>query len=697
MLKRFAAFCLMLALLLCGALAEAPEGGDPILHAAGGVSEFVTGDALDEAHKSGAGEAQVGTDIYLCVDPYTASYLTFAAVTETGRPLPGVAIFLTYGGVTEFYGMTDENGLFSTYVFRGTPYEVTLEKSGYRTEKFSFTALEETGTVTVVMREYHRFDLIVLENGTPVEGLRVVFSYNGGEMRTDKNGAVSFRPVAGTYDAQISLPDGTVKTVRVHIGEDTLYVVDIGTQDWPEQMPADVLGAGGGLSDLFIVFDQEYRPEDYALTAQLYADGEIAAQMDADAMDEEEMAALTAQYRAENPDHLHIAAEPDKIQYENAPDRTVYDENGSPVYSRRSLILSGWQLLRIEEQGMESVLFENGDMGLWFDIADLYSENMARLFCMIEDAHDAPGENAWYEEGEFEVGLLEGRFDELPDVQRWVDPAGERTAQGDMLLKETFGNSVLEVRITPILPDEIGRAVLGVEENIRRGDLRERMRNILLISDELRQLWLEEYWADGHLTDTEYAELRQICVHGRAYRVQVFMRIDGENINVTQMLPSLEIRMDVNEDALAEAEEFAAGADDRDAAAQEYLSVHYDMRHGLMGVRNEGAQIEMRDYEPGMAVFGAEALITDGMPDRAEIMAALSARTVDMYGVDVRRSEYAYGKSVGFRYHAAVECRKGVQAAPGPDWQVRWRSDLSGLYLVREIGCGHAAASAAEE
>jgi len=144
-------------------------------------------------------------------------------------------------------------------------------------------------------------------------------------------------------------------------------------------------------------------------------------------------------------------------------------------------------------------------------------------------------------------------------------------------------------------------------------------------------------------------------------------------------------------------EEFAAGADDRDAAAQEYLSVHYDMRHGLMGVRNEGAQIEMRDYEPGMAVFGAEALITDGMPDRAEIMAALSARTVDMYGVDVRRSEYAYGKSVGFRYHAAVECRKGVQAAPGPDWQVRWRSDLSGLYLVREIGCGHAAASAAEE
>lgn len=35
----------------------------------------------------------------------------------------------------------------------------------------------------------------------------------------------------------------------------------------------------------------------------------------------------------------------------------------------------------------------------------------------------------------------------------------------------------------------------------------------------LRVKWLNEYLADGYLSDTEYAELKDICVDGTAYRV----------------------------------------------------------------------------------------------------------------------------------------------------------------------------------
>lgn len=693
MLKRIAAVCLMLVLLLSSAMAEKIEKSGELRHLiTGDVSEFVVGEELDEAREPNATEATIGTDVYLYVDPYTATYLTFIVVTETGRPLPGVAIYLTYAGVTEFYGMTDENGQFSTYIFRNTPYEFTVSKPGYRTEKGEFCAPEETETIKIVMRKYRKFDFIVLEDGEPAPGIKVMF--NGKELLTDENGSVRFWEVNGTYDVEIMLPDGTIKTVTVRIEGDTIYVIDIGKGVWPEEMPQDTLEAGAGLGDLFIVYDKYYRPEDYDLTEQVYTDEEILPLMDAELSDEEKQAAAAA-YHAENEDHLHIVAEPDKIQHENKPDEIVLDENGEPLYSQRSLILSGRQLLQIEEQEMESILFENEDLGVWFDISDLYSENMARLFCMIEAAHAEPREHDdWYIEGEFEVGQFDGKYEELPDVWRWVDPIEESTTAEHVLLRETFADSRLEVRITPVLYEEIERAVLGEVENINRDVLKERIRNLLIISDEMKQNWLNDYLADGHLSDTEYAEIKQLCVHGRAYRVQVFLRIDGTPINVTQMLPSLEVRMDVNEDALAEAEEYAAeqllnetNEKDEQTLVQEYLTGVYDGVHELFGVRNEGAQIEWRDYEMGMALFGAPAAITDGVTENEQFLQALNARLVDIYDVDVRHEPFAFDKNEGFRYYSEVKCAHDVNVPVEQDWQLRWKSDLSGLYLVREVGC----------
>jgi len=106
MLKRFIA--LFLALLMClGCCSALAEGLRHKVH--GDVSEFEVSEELDQDTVNGD-QAQVGTDVYLYVDPYTASYVTFVVVDEDGRPVKGAAIYLSYGGETEFYGTTDSDG-----------------------------------------------------------------------------------------------------------------------------------------------------------------------------------------------------------------------------------------------------------------------------------------------------------------------------------------------------------------------------------------------------------------------------------------------------------------------------------------------------------------------------------------------------------------------------------------------------------
>ena len=699
MCKRFIAVCLMLALILCSFAYAEEDDRTSIRHrVTGDVSEFVVEPELDQFAES-ASEGEIGTDVYLYVDPYSASYVTFIVVDEDGNPVRNASIWLTCKGATEFYGQTDYYGVFTTYLFKDTNYGYTLYKQTYRPEADWFRCDWDTKTIRVVMRKYQKLDVVVMDNGEPVPGIKV--EINGEEIITGPDGTAQFWPLKGTYDAVITLPDGTQKKVVIDVQGYMTYIVDISQDAWPDEMPEQPLETGGGVGDMFIVFDKHYNPEDYDLTEMVFTDDEIKAQL-GDELSKEEIEEIVAAYHAENEDYLHIVAEPDKIQHEDAPDEIVVDEEGVPVYSQRSLILNGRQLLAIEEAEMGSILFENEYMGVWLDIADLYNEDMAKLFWLLGRIEKYPEKYSWFDEAEFEANDVP--YYALQDVSTWNDSWLDRASSGPVLDKETFGNSYLEVRITPALEEEVLRAALGVEENIDMVDVSE----LVLISDELRVKWLNEYLADGYLSDTEYAELEEICVDGTAYRVQLFMSIGDFKVNVTDMVDSLEVRMDVNNEAIAESEEYAWAKivemyiaqpelektitelrdEHFEALCEEFLANEYDPAHGILGVRNEDEQVEYAHYKAGEAVFSADAVLDDCVTEVQEFLDALKSRLVDIYDVDVRHRDYVHAdKTPGYYFYPVVKCSPDVNHPVERDWQVALESKLSGLYLVREIGC----------
>ena len=681
MMKKWAAVALALALVLFAGVACA----DSIRHQVhGDVSEFEASEELDSGTASTpGGNATVGTDVYLYVDPYSASYVTFEVVDEQGKPIEGAAIYLSFGGHTEFYGLTDEDGKFSAYIFRDTTYGYRVSCDGYQTESGTFTATGSTKTVRVVLRKYYSLDVIILNNGVPVPGVRVEIGSNS--LLTGSDGSARFYRPNGLYTAKITLPNGTVKYVTIRVEGDTIYVMDIGRQNMPDEL-AEILDAGGGDGDLFIVFDKYYAPEDYDLTKEIYTDEEFLASLEAELTEEEQDAALAAWHEA-RPDYVHIVAEPDKIQGETT-DRIVM-EKGEPRYSQRSLILSGAQLLLIEKGGMESILFENEDMGVWLDIADLYSPKMAQLFAMIYGKHN--GESTYSDMSLYQLDVSKLDFDELPQVRRWIDEPDEKITR--QLTRAQFAASRLEVRITPLDENEIDQAVEALREYSRVK--RVEMDEVELISAALREKWYAEYLADGCLTETEYEELEALLLCGKAYRVQVYMIIDGKEVNVTDLLPSLTVRKDVNELLPDEAQDYAQAQPDSDEPevyaqhVQAYMESVYPETHTLRLIRNLGIQYSAIRYKMGDAVREIPAEIDDSLPDvnalyGEQMLSALDAKLVDVFDVDVRHETVVHNGVYDYRYYAVVKKIANVAENTEPDYTVCFPQALSGAYLIHE-------------
>ena len=691
MLKRLVSLTLVLVLALsvCGALAE---NGNLRHKVTGDISEFTASEELSRIEDTGkeAGALEMGTDVYLFVDPDSASFVTFVVVDEYGEPIPGAAIYLSYGKYTDFFGTTDSSGRFSTYVFRDTRYGYTVKKSGYIPESGHFTATGETKTVRVVLRKLNNVDIFILDNDVPVKDIQI--SIGGYDVVTDADGHVRVQLPNGVYPMDVTLPDGTIKSVNVRVQGDTVYVLDIGKDD-----------AGTGLGDLFIVFNKYYDPEDYDLTEMIFSDAEIIALLGLeDEADMELVQAQIAAWREENHNFLRIVAEPDKIQHDDRKDEIVY-EDGEPLYTQRSLMLSGWQLLAVEEKKMQAVVFENEDMGLVFDIADLYTPEMAKLFHLVYAKHADVRNYPEFDLDDLDVSELD--FNLLPDVWRWIDAvelreamikqlqadAGEEEVNLPELTRKMFGNSRLEVRITPLLEEELLRACEAIEPYL----VNQKLDEVLLISPELKAEWLKDYLADGNLTRTEYEELEKIAAEGKAYRVQVFVRIDGCEVNVTDLLHTLEARLNISEVLLYEAEVYTAEQlvlENNEKTAEElkdeYIQELYPQNHILRKIRNGGDQHSEAEYEAGEAVFDFTAQPVNGWPaDEALRKAAeemLSGHIVDIYDVDVRFKPYEYKDLVGRQYYTDTEILKDRHLMLNEAWYVRLEDVQSGSYLIYE-------------
>ena len=183
-MKRTLSITLALTLVLlifCGAI---PAQAGSIRHmVTGDVSEIVVDEAAGLDRSEGDVSADVHTDVYLFVDPDSASYITFYVTDEAGNPISGAAIYITYKGVTELYGTTGRDGKCSMYLFRNVEYGYRVTKAGYESAEGKFTATRETRLIHVVLRKLHKLTIILRNNGENVPNADVLV--NGIEAAAD--------------------------------------------------------------------------------------------------------------------------------------------------------------------------------------------------------------------------------------------------------------------------------------------------------------------------------------------------------------------------------------------------------------------------------------------------------------------------------------------------------------------------------
>lgn len=663
MLKRIVTLLTTICLLLAGtACAEA--------------NPFVS-DEQNTARISEDGQkATLGTDAYLFVDPYSASYVTFSVLDEQGKPIKNAAVYLTLNGYTEFFGMTDKDGHFSTYLFRNVEYGYMIRRIGYQQATGVMTAGNETKRVTVVLRKYYTLNVAVWRDGVPLNGVAV--SVKGKTTRTGADGKAGFSLTQGVYCARIELPNGQIKSVLLNLEGDMTYTLDIGMADWPAEMPELPLNSGAGLSDLFIVFDKTYAPEDYELNERLIVPAATREPAFATVTQEKQQAVLTDDH-ANDINCFYVVAQPDKIENDMG-ESTALGAGGEPVYSQRSLVLSGWQLLNIREAGLDTILFENERMGLWASIEDLLNEKVMSLLRLMLDAQQNPEQYPWFSSKTFTPDS--DSFAALPAAACWLDAESERLTAKRTVTKEMFGNALFEMRITPIAQNELSEIMAGKQAQEQAAD------EIILLSSALRERQIAMDLADGKLSAVERLALNGIKAEGKAYRVQVLMLAGEEKTDVTGLLGSLEIRLDISQEAALEAAVFASTAENGETLSGEamirsYLANSYPQRHAFLGVRLGEEAVEKAVVSGRFGGAGETGATSDAL--RADHQEQLAGEDVpvDSYGVDVRCTPYGLYDELAKRYYAIVTHETAADATLSR-WQARMGIDGGGLYLIYE-------------
>lgn len=665
----------MLAVLLC-ALASAEEGS--IRHeVTGDISGWIVSEELDRA----AGHSElidptIGTDIYLFVDPDTASYVTFYVTDEQGRPIKGAQIYLSYNGIEELFGVTDENGRLSTYLFRNTEYGYRVVKHGYETATGTFTATKETKLVHVVLRRLYDLTIYVVDNGVPQPGITVII--DGKTYKTDDEGKVTIRTTNGEYNVIVVAPDGRRIPVQAIVNGDTTIVVDIGYDD--------ALVDGGRYSDRFLVYNKYYNPEDYELTYYAFR-AEDLTQLEGET--DEEFALRTARYLEKYTNTILIEAQPERRQNKDGTDTDKYNVDGTPLYAQRSLMPTGYLLKIWEEMGYTDLVFTNEDFGLRMDMRALHTGDMAKLYAVIA-AREARTHvrNLATEEGrrsadvsrlnKIVLKFLEAQdvpFDMLRDFEFEFDHLREAAGvpgrdAHERIEDRLYTNTLFEFRITPILHS-------ALEEMLRDGFAGEPAINkdsIMLASpgyftEELRRLR-----ADGKLTDTECSELFAYLTDGiltaaelkelrekakvnlydhdvidmlleatldeKVYRLSCWIIYGNMKINVTELMDGMVSIWKVDEQFKQELTALMAKPDADEKTAKKEAEALLEAKYDLMTVDNLGKLTSDRGYTKGVNTDLLDVTLVCAMPEEDdEFYELVHDRWFDAITVDVRKEE----------------------------------------------------------
>lgn len=614
-MKRFTATLLVFALLL-SVFGAAAETGSIRHMVTGDVSEFdvVEEYGVDHAHENAERtEATLGTDVYLFVDPDSASYITFYVTDEAGRPIEGALIYIGYKDTGELYGVTDEKGLCSFYLFRNTQYSYHVSKTGYETAYGGFKATEETKQIHVVLRKLHSLDVFVVDGTTPVPGAEVWIE--GEKYITDEYGHVHTDKPNGTYPIEVITQDGRhFYATAVIDWNDAVVIVDIAQ---------DSHGSG-----LFLVYNKFYEPEDYVLTEYAYDENHNAT--------------------------VVVEAQCERNQLEKG-DKDIYKINGEKLYTQRSMMPTGAWLMNYMSHGFNKVVFTNEFMGIKFDLDDLYDATMMKTWAMVYALTKSsfrnvvkPGitsSNRWKESlYQPDLKTLKLRRYDLDAMDAFAFPFSQMS--GKKLDDGIFLNTLFEFRITPIVPE-------AMDDMIRAGQNGEGVEpddELILLNIHYYLDEMEKWQADGKLTNTEAtelykfisdskltgAELRQIsndikegiisnqvleylwtgAMDEKLYRVSNWIVLTKGKVNITEQMESMEIiwkadRVHKAEYALEQEVAPKATEEELEIKALKSMAEHYF----FLTVDNQGKNVTEHPYTPGMNTTESDVKVVTSYPD----------------------------------------------------------------------------------
>lgn len=686
-MKKWMALLLMLLLALACAAAFAEEGLGNLRHEVfGDVSVFDVSDELDQGVMNPEQtQASLGTDVYLFVDPDTASYVTFYVTDENGNPIEGAKIYITYDDVTEFYGVTDKNGMLKTYLFRDVEYGYRVTKDGFETATGTFKATEETKLVHVVLRRLYELTIIVVDGDTPVPGVLVYV--DGKPYTTDKEGKVVLKLPNGEYSVVIVTPDGRRIPLQAVVKGDTTIIVDIGADN--------AIIEGGLYADRFLVYNKLYNPEDYILTKYRFTSNHLRQQEGESAAAYE---ARVGEFLAANPSTILIEAQPERIQNSDGTDTDRIGTDGKPIYAQRSLMPTGYLLKAWEKEGFERLVFTNEHVGVMFDLDVLHGEKMTKLFALVQTvngggvkARDIATDAAKKRDlSRFGLTMLDKEnidvqtidFGAIRDYEFAFDHEKETQSgrEGHDILADTiYTNTLFEFRITPILPAALRAMVtdgMKGEEAMVKDSIMIASRGYF--SEELRR-----WRADGRLTDAECRELYKYIVDGvlmpgemkdlkkktdlgilstgvvdillnatldeKMYRLSSFIIAGGVRVNITPLMDGMETvwfadaeydeelaRLSALPQSVQTPDE--AGTADLTAQAEQALEEKYQ----LMTVDNLGRTTADKGFTVGENTALLDAALKRTLPEAGtEAYDALTERLYPELTVDVRK-EYDY-------------------------------------------------------
>jgi hypothetical protein len=185
-------------------------------------------------------------DTVLSATPYTINFALAKIITTTisgvisdstaGTPLSGVIVRLGTGGGSSVRDTTGVDGAYSFANVRTGAQTVQASLTGYVSKSVACivsSATPITINIPIVQIIYAKVSGIIKDSiaGTPIAGVVVRLSSNGGASRRDttgEDGAYSFDSVAsGTQSLQVSKTQYTTKTVSVTVSSSAPVTADI--------------------------------------------------------------------------------------------------------------------------------------------------------------------------------------------------------------------------------------------------------------------------------------------------------------------------------------------------------------------------------------------------------------------------------------------------------------------------------------